>query len=90
MGVVEKEMRKLSISEMKARSKDFFFSKSTTRFFRGSKNKAVYDKKTKRNYIRVTGPSGRNSWYRFKDNGKTDYVTFDKLPRAIKKRWLGR
>ena len=73
---------KLSIAQMRSKCTDHFFSSSTKRFFKGRSLKAYYS--NGQNYIRMMGD--RDSWYTFSASGKTNYITVDKVPLAIKKK----
>jgi len=83
--------KRLTLSEMRAKNTDYFFSKSTKRFFRGSKTSSRYDRKTKQNYIRVQHRDRATAWYKFDaKTGKTDYVPQDKVPSRIVSRRVNR
>ena len=75
-------MAKLTISDMRYRCTDHFFSKDTKRFFKGRTLRAYYDKG--QNYIRMMGD--RDAWYTFSKTGKTNYISVDKVPLRIRKR----
>lgn len=55
---------KLTLSQIRAQCKDYFFTKNTMRFFRGAKYSVKYDKDTDINYIKVEF-TDRVAWYRF-------------------------
>lgn len=71
--------RKLTLSQMRSMSKDYFWSPATMKFFREARPKysAVYDDRTGKNYIVVQKDSryGGTAYYEFDEaSGKTNCV----------------
>ena len=78
--------RKMTVTEMRARCTDYFFSKATRHFFRGSRTYAKYDKASKQNYLKVKH-RGRTAWYKFNaKTGKTDYIPIKDLPAKFRRK----
>lgn len=84
-------MARLTLSDIRARSTGYFFSRDTMRHFRGSKYKVRYDQETDTNYIVVITPrqhpfDGRVVWYKFKPDGDIDYVRPDDVPWMVRRK----
>jgi hypothetical protein len=76
-------MGKLTLSQIRARSKDYFFSKNTMRFFKGSKYGVTYDKNSDTNFV-VVQKDGHLAFYKFDDKtGDLNYTS--DIPRPERK-----
>jgi hypothetical protein len=78
-------MVRLTLSQIRARSKGYFFSRNTMKFFRGAKYSTRYDKKTDTNYVKVVHKppqcTTRTTWYKFNEaTGTFNVVPTDEIP----------
>ena len=68
-------MSKLTLSDMKATSRDLFFSRGAMRFFKGAKYSTHYDKERDKNFIIVKSPYNTYGYHEFDEtSGKTEPV----------------
>jgi len=75
----------LTLSQIKARTTGYFFSKDTMKFFRGTKLKVKCDKISGTHYIKADSPHG-TSWYKFNSrSGDINYIAEEKVPEKLKR-----
>lgn len=70
--------KRLTLSEIKSKTKGHFWDKDTMKFFKGYTYKTRYDSETKINYVVATRPNGTEQWYRF-DEAKGELIADDKI-----------
>ncbi len=79
----KKMSKRLTLSQIRSKSKDYFFTRSTMKHYRGAKYSTRYDPVKQKNYVKVTTKDNRIVWYSFNaKTGKTRYIS--ERPKNVK------